>query len=401
MGIERLREVTGEVESTFGVENGAHSFADIRAIDPQITNDQLMHEIAENQQRITQFAGYVLGRKSNSRFSFGAYLRGDGTALATGVAPVDDTLQDLLTLSMGGTEDGEGSTFAAGSTTTVVNVQAGDGLEFTAGQAVMCEGTGDNGENEISVIDSISTDALTLKTALSNAPSENDTIWNSYTAYIDPSATNTWQFQALGDDAADIWLLLGCVGGFSFQDLLQTEASQLPRINFDMMVTSWEKDSGTMAAGSYDAGDLLGTTEGMEIHYQTVDSTARNLISVSSLDVQPNIVWTPLVARGNADVQHIDRIRMTDVAPQASFVADPAAAFWTAHTAQTEKYLMITFGRTAGQSWCIEIPRAVIMAAPSRSGHAEQPATSVSLRAIEDNTASTAIGRSPIRLHRL
>lgn len=401
MGIVRLREITGEVESVFGVENGAHSFADVRAIDPQLTNDQLMHEIMENQQRITQFAGYVLGRKSNSRFTFGAYMRGDGTALNTGATPADDTLQDLLTLSMGGSNSGAGSTCDAGCTTTSIVVQAGHGSRFDAGCAIMVEGTGDDGENEISVIDSISTDTLTLKTALSNAPASTDEVWNSYTAYIDPSATGSWQFQALGDDSADIWLLLGCVGGISFQDLLQSEANQLPRINFDLLCTSWEKDSGTMAAGSYDAGDLLGTTEGMEVHYQTYETTTRNLISVSSLDVQPNITWTPLVARGNADVQHIDRIRMTDVNPQATFVADPTAAFWTAHTAQTEKYLMITFGRTAGQSWCIEIPRAVIMSAPSRNAHAEQIATQVQLRALEDETAASALGRSPIRFHRL
>lgn len=402
MGIKRLQLLKGEVESAFCTENGAHSFADIRAIDPRINLDQQMHEIGENQQRITQFAGHVLGRKAASTLQFGASLRGDGTALSTGASAANDTLQDLLELCMGGSESDAGSTEdSSASTTTSIVVQNGHGSRFHSGGAIMVEGTGPNGENEISIIESISTDTLTLKVALSNAPTNGDNVWNSYTTYVDPSSTSTWQFQAIGDDSAEVFLALGCVGGFSLANLLQTDG--LPTVNFDMMVTEWQSDSASLTAGSYDGADFLGTTEGMEVHYQDHGNTTRNLISVSALDIQPNITRTQLFARGNADKQHTDRIRMTGCAPTATFTADPSSAFYTAHANQTEKILLVTFGRTAGSSWAIEIPRAVISAVPQPAGHAEQNAVSVALRAREDNCggSATARERSPIRVHRL
>jgi hypothetical protein len=403
MGIARLRELTGESESTFGVENGAHSFADVRAFDVSLTNDQTMHDEMVNRARVTTVLEQVLGRKSaNSRLGFSCYLRGDGVALASGATATDDTLQDLLTLAMGGTTSDEGGTVSGATSTTIaIDVQAGEGSRFGSGRAIMVEGTGPNGENEISIVESVTSDTLNLKIALTNAPTDGDNVWNSYTSYIDPSSTTSWQFQALGDDAADIWLALGCVGGFTLGNLLSIQ--DLPRIAFDLFVASWEKDSGTMAAGSYDGGDLLGTTEGMEIHYQTHANTTRNLISCSALDIVPNITWTPLNARGNADVQHVDRVRMTSVEPTASFTADPSSAFWTTHTAQTDKLLAVMFGRTPGQSWCIELPKIRISAAPQRAEHGEQVATTCNFRAYEDDAGglSTALALSPFRLHRL
>lgn len=405
MGIERTRLVKGELETVFGTENGSHSFFDIRAIAAALTTDQLQHDVEENLARITQAKDWVFGRRSNSKLSFGHYLRGDGTALDAAATATDDALQGLLKLCMGGSSSGAGSTIAGtGSTTTVINVATGHGARFLPGQAIMVEDSGGSGINEISVIESISSDALTLKIALTNAPTTaGKKVWNSYTAYVDPAATATWQFQTIGDHAADVFLALGCVGGFTLADLLQTEAGQIAKVNFDLMVTRWEQDTATLAAGTYDGGDLLGTTEAMEIHYQTHGTTTRNLISVSALDISPGLTWTQRLARGNGDKEQVDRYRLTQVAPTLSFTADPAAAFWTVHQAKTAKVVLVTFGRTAGQSWAIEIPNAKVYATPAREGYAEQLATRVSFRCFEDDcgAGTTALARSPIRIHRL
>lgn len=407
MGIDRLRHIKGEVEVAFATENGSHSFASIRAIDPALTRGQVMHDIMTNRQRITQGINQVLGRKSaDSKLTFGHYLRGDGVALDASASPDPDSLQLLLKLCMGGTPTyGAGSTInGTGSTTTVVNVAAGHGARFYAGGAIMVEDAGGTGINECSIIESIATDALTLKTALSNAPTTaGKKVWNSYSAFIDPSATATWQFQDCSDDDAEEWLALGCVGGFTLADLLQSEAGQLARLNFDLLVTHWEQDVLSLAAATYDGADLLGTTESMRIQYQTHGTTTRNLISVSQLDVNPGITWTPRVSRGNGDVEQIDRIRMTACAPTASFTADPSTAYLTAHTARTAKCLQIYFGRTPGSSWVIELPNLKVVSVPTRASQAEQVAQQVSFRAFEDDCgdASTAMMRSPIRIHRL
>ena len=400
MGIERLRLVNGEVESSFATENGAHSWTSFRAIDPQVTPGQLMHDELENKARITQGIEQVLGRKSEgSRLSFGLYLRGDGDALTSGASPSDDALQSLLGDCMGGSRSGDGTTIASTSTTTVLECTHTSGL--AAGGACLVEDAGGSGINQIGLIESISGTSVTLKNALSNAPSTGKVVWGAYTSYVDPSATDTWQFRALGDAAADIWLLLGVIGGFGLANLLQI--NELARINFDLFCTSWEKDVATLDSGTFDGGDMLETSEAMEIHYQNHGTTTRNLISVSALEVNPGIVWTPLNARGNADVQHVDRIRMTQCTPTVNFTADPSSAFWTIHSARTAKYLAIMFGRTAGQSWCLELPNIKTMQAPARGSHAEQIATQCGFRCFEDDAgdADSALTRSPLRLHRL
>lgn len=405
MGIDKLRALRGELETVFAVENDSHSWTDLRALDMSSTVAQQMHDRAEHKVRLAQQNAQVHGRKSEgSNVAFGLYLCGDGVALDTDATPANDTLQDLLELCMGGSASGAGSTAAADCTTTVINVQAGHGTRFAAGKAIMVEGTGPAGENEISIIESISTDALTLKIALSSAPSPDDEVWNSYTAYLDSSATATWQFQALHDDTALIFDLLGAVGRIALANILGV--SDLPRVNFELQVTDWEvntDDDLSDVVGTYDGAAPLGTTEGMEVHWQTHGTSARNLISVSALEVDPGITWTLHAARGNGDRQHIQRAVMTGIAPTATFTADPLAAFWTVFTAKTEKILAIMFGRTAGSSWCIEVPRAVMSAVPVPGAHGEQPAQQITLRAHEDDCgdATTALMRSSIRIHRL
>jgi len=402
MGVEFLRLLKYEAEASFATENGSHTWTDLRAVDPQITTAQMMHDLSENRQRITTGLSQVLGRRSEgSRLGFGLYLRGAYTALVSGATAVDDDLRKMLKLSLGGDDTGEGTVTVSGCTTTVIKVAAGRGAQFSAGQAIMVQDAGGTGVNQISIIESISTDDLTLKIALSNAVAAGKTVWNSITTYVDPSATATGQFQALGDDEADIWLLLGVVGGLTFQNILSIQ--DLPRALFDFFVSKWEKDSGTLAAGSFSSGDLLGTTEAMEIHWQDHGTSTRNLISCSQLDVVPGVTWTALNARGNGDTEQVDRIRMTGCAPTATLTADPAAALWTAFSAKTAKHLTIMFGRTAGSSWCIELPKVRISAAPPRGAHAEQIATQLQLRAFEDDcgAGTSALERSPIRIHRL
>ena len=96
MGIYRLQGLKGELESAFATENGSPALADIRAIDPVLTADQLHHDVMENKARITQARDFVLGRRSSgSRLAFGTYLRGDGVALDAAATAADDMLQGL------------------------------------------------------------------------------------------------------------------------------------------------------------------------------------------------------------------------------------------------------------------------------------------------------------------
>jgi hypothetical protein len=389
----------GEAEDSFATLNAVPALLDVRAIEPALTLEQQVHANNEKQQRITQFAGHTLGRKSG-RVSFGTYLRGDGVALTSSASPVKDTLQSLLEIAMGGGTNGAGGACVAGCTSTLlVMVNTAMATSFSAGQAVLVASTGTSNTHEMAVLKSRSTSAWTLEYALSSAPASTSVVWNAYTAYVDPAATATWQFKGIGEDGNDKFWMLGCAGGLTFADLLGLE--DVPKVQFDWMATKWLKTSATMTSGSYDGGALLGTSNDLEVHFQDDGTSTRNLISVSSLEINPGITWTPLYARGNDDIEHTDRIRLTRCEPTVTFTADAGSQFWTEFNLQTTKRLTVMSGKTAGQSWCIDIPRCVASVVPARAEHAEQTAVTVTLRALEDDAASTALGRSPIRVHRV
>lgn len=403
---EILRLLKIEEESVFATENGAHSWEDVRAIDPVIEYTRQVIRRRHRVQRLTMHQGRVLGRRGGN-LRFGHELVGAGTALAAGESPSNDTLQKLLKCSMGNSTSGEGSTInGGGATTTVLPVQVGDGANFSPGTAIMVEGTGDDGENEIRAVASISSDDITLEMALSNAPGDGDNVWNSYTAYIDPSATGTLQAQLIGEATADIWLAIGLIGGFSLENLLQLD--DVAMAMFDFMITQWATDDATLAAGSYDETDPLGTAEEMEIQYQTHGTTTKSLISVSELTIDPRLAWNIKRARGNGDIEHADRVHMrggvaTGDGPTAQLRADIDADHMTAFEAGTKKFLMAAFGRTAGSSWAICLPRCSQSEVPGRTEHDGQTASRLTLEAEENDSgdASTAVMRSPMFISRL
>ena len=402
MAISRLRMVRGEVETTFATENGSHSWLGVRAIDPQLTMEQQLHPQQYVQQRITQFPGaHLLGRRSG-RLSFGMYLCGDGTPLSVAAATTGDTLHSLVKLAMGGASSAQGSAAKAGCTLSTINVNTS--ANFSAGAAIMAP-TGTSQAREISVIKSIANSTLTLEWKMSSAATTAEKVFNSFSYYIDPAATTTWQFQCVGEagSSIDSFLCLGCVGGFSFTNLLGLDGP--PQINFDLQVTRWETDVVAITATTtYDCGaDPLNTATQMQCFYQDENTTTRTFLPVSNVEINPGIVWTPLYARGQGDTEHVERIRMTRVEPTVTFTTDAAAAYWTELNSQTVKRFALLFGATEGYSWVIDIPRAYVQTVPVRAEHAEQTAVTVTLRAKEDDAgaATSAMLRSPLRIHRL
>lgn len=394
-----LIEAKGDYNAHIG-ETNTHVWIDVAASDVELGRERQTHRRMERTQRLTQIQENVLGRRGCT-LSFGHYLQGDGVALDTGASAADDSFQTLLETVLGGGYAAAGSTCAAGSTTTVLNVQGGHGARFRAGTAILVEGTGHGGRNEMSVIRSVATDAITLEIALTNAPPATRNVWNSYTAYVDPAATATLQALLTGDASADVFLALGLAGGLTLSDLLQTD--QIARAMFALTGARWETDVDTLAAATYDGADPLGTAEEVEICWEDHGTQTRSLISCSALDIVPGVTWTHLYARGNADVDHCDRVRLTKIEPTATLTADVDADFLTDYEAQTLKALTIMNGRTAGSSWCVCIPRCVVSAPPPRAVHGEQTANTIQIQARENDAgdASTALMRSPIFISRL
>jgi len=404
--VEVLRQLKIEEEDTFNTENAAPALLDVRAIDPVFNRTQQVFRRGQRLQRLTMDPGRVLGRNEGN-LTFGHELVGAGTALSESASAANDTLQTILSACFGNSQGTWGSTAAGGGTTTVFDVAAGEGGRFKAGTAILCVGTGTSGVNEIGVIKLTAVDTITLEFALTNTPGAGAIIYNGYTSYIDPSGSTTLQAQMLAEANASEFLGLGMVGTAKPDNLLQLDNGPAV-LNFDLALAQWETDAGTMAAGSYSEPAPLGTVEDLRVQYQTENTTTRSLISVSALDIDPRLSWNLFRARGNGDINHADRVKMTggvatDSGPMASFTADVDSTFLTQMRAQTVKMLCVMFGRTPGQSWCICIPRANIIATPGETAAEEQTASEVQLAALENDSgdASTALMRSPMFITRL
>lgn len=206
--------VAEELAANFGTDlSGSATFYDIPFKEGSATLT-LNHNFLDPQTAQQYHDGYA----SQIQGPVGATLNLTMPLHALGSASDDSTaalgktdagLLMLLALTWGGIRSGDmGSTIdGAGSTTTVIDVATGEGSRFEAGCAVGLL-SGDNGELEVREVASVSTDEITLKQPLSNAPSASDAVYNATTIYPKDNPTSCLQFIAEGATTTDRWTLI-------------------------------------------------------------------------------------------------------------------------------------------------------------------------------------------------
>jgi len=404
-----------EEEDAFCIENVAPALEDVRAIDPVLTRTRQMLRRKHRLQRLAMHPDFNFGRKEGG-LTFGHELVGATTPLTAAAAPADDTLGLLIKTCLGNTYNAAGTAVVAAPapTTTTFSVTPAQGARLRAGTAILVEGTGTGGVNEVALIKSVATDDVTLEFALSAAPANGAKIWNSYSYYIDASQYKTLQGQLVGEAVADRWFAAGIYGKLTFANLLQLE--EVATCQFDLAVTQWDEDivAAGVVAGSYDEGYPVGTSDEMEIVFTDDGAGTRSLVSMSSLEIDPNVTWTVHHARGAAEREHAVRVRQTGGAavgsgPTVKCTVDIDVDFVTDFEAKTKKLVCLMSGRTAGACWAIIVPRAQIAQDPERGVHSEMTAYQLSLEAHENDTGAdssgligtTALMRSPIVVCRM
>ena len=212
--------------------------------------------------------------------------------------------------------------------------------------------------------------------------------------------TETMQFEAVGDDNADEFKLLGCVGPVGIENALGLDAP--PMFSFNWQTTRWETDVLAFATPTFDGAAPVPTSDEVEILYGTHGTTTRTCLTLSALECDFGINWEALYARGCADVEHVARIVQTGARPTVTITPDIAAGYLSDYTAQTVKRLTYIYGTTPGKIVVVDFPRLRISAPPARAEHASQIAATVQFIADEDDAlTTTAMGRSPVRITRL
>lgn len=210
------------------------AFQDGFSLSPEIeelTNTELQSSIGT--------AAPVLGVE-NPTGSFSHYFRGSGVE---GQAPNFGLLLKAMFGSV--TVNATEYDLVAGSTTTVLNVDAGEGSNFYRGQALLVKNA--SGGFEVRNVLSVATDALTLSQALNNAPAATTNLGKAVT-YL-PVNTN--------HPTLSLWTYRGNQGAIELMTGVRPVDMTL---NFN--------------AGEFISGDF--SLEGIEYKFNPLTTTASN-----------------------------------------------------------------------------------------------------------------------------
>lgn len=371
-----------------------------------LTTDSL--DPQQDVQSRMEYREEVLGKRS-ATIAFTCNFAPTGTAATTAQTSVTGALGLLLKAVMGGETKAAGSTASTGSTTSVINVQTGHGSRWASGGAMGRVNTA--GQLEVREVESVATDAVTLKQGFSAAPSSTNKLYNCVTYSMTEDPAESLQFLVQGVEAQDCWLLLGCqaVGGITVA--LDVTGAALPSVAFNFTAADYKMPAemavaptsiGTATFTNYEpivghAGSLRVFTVGAS----TV--TSASLVHASAIAFTPKISFVPVTSPSGTNT--IYRWRAGRVAPPCEGSFTPFfedVQWWTARDSRTDKAVLYQSGITPGAAFVLSAP-TVQITNPQRtvSGDeiAGQTITWKARRDTDVGSSSTALAKSPFRIH--
>lgn len=411
--VQRLRVWS---ESTFATDGTGTlaNYTDVPAVEGSMTVQVMTDSIdpGQLQQYIHDYREEVLGKKS-ATLSFTMNLAPTGTAAVTATSAVTGALGTILKAVLGGETKAAGSTSSTGSTATVINVQSGHGSRFTAGGALGW--TNASGVFEMREIESIATDAITLKHALSGSPANTDPIYNVASYFFTSDPTESLQFIAEGAESDDRWLLLGCQCT-GMQMAIDVTGAQLPRITFTFAAANWLDSAstagsltGTIGAATYSNFTPISGHAG-ELRVFTVAASTlvtSSKVHASAIAFNPKVSFVPVTSpSGTNTIQRWRRARQVPPVEGSWTEIYEGLTRFTARTSKTDYAVFYQIGTTAGSAVLISVP-CVQVVNPQRAPDASQLAgQTVPWKARKDADvfisaapATTDQGRSPFRIH--
>lgn len=389
-------------ETAFATVEGSPTWRDVRiTARPKIDPSQGFFPDPAIRQRLEERYAMIPGLKSGANLApIQLAMSGTGTAAGDGVAALgaaNVTDGQLLKNAFGGESLGTGSTVDdVAPSVTGFDVAAGEGSQFSVGQAVLCTTTAGL---EANVIASISTDSMTFTRAFSSAPA-NGSVVHAGATYYPANPSGTLQFRSLdAEAAAAYWTWLGCQLQVKFSNLNQNQEC---RMDFEAMVTDWaESSGGALAMASFDHttnAPVPGSAS--ELHIQDVATTTRNLIHFSDIKIDPGVTFNAIPsASGTEGVQGFGQVTSL---PKIEVTVNSFGADWFDDvTAQQALYLHYQIGATAGNTLLFEIPNMTLDGVPERASVAGQNGLTLKFTGRGLGTDDDDLLQAPIRFHRL
>lgn len=369
--ITNVQRMRLRVEPTFATDATATlaQYTDVPFIEGSLSvtliEEMLNPEYA--QQHLDGYPVQLVGKRACA-VSFSLNLAPTGTAGASGVAQVEGALGTLLKTVMGAQNLATGDDVQASPspTTTGFTVANAAANNLLAGCAIGV-GTGASGAIEAREIESVATNALTLKMALSGAPSSGEDVRAFASYWLDQNPSTTLQFIVEGAEQDDRWLLLGC----QLESMsLEMSLDQLPRITFQMRGVRWIHGGDTatsligaaIAAATYTA--VAPTRVAGEVLWQTVGTSTRpDPLAISSLSIEPALGYVPVPSpSGTNGVSSWRRNRVAPVAKGSLTVPFGAETEYVdVRAAKTLKCLFAQWGTTAGGIVLVSLPTVQIV----------------------------------------
>lgn len=213
--------------------------------------------VGHSQQHIDGMAEKVLGIKT-WELSYQMNMETVDTKAGNGVTIAQGALGRMLKIGMGGERLGVGDTFAVSAGTNAFDVTTG--ARWVAGSAI-AGATGAGNALEVRVIESISSNTVTLKHNFTETTVNTETAWNSATYYLetgDGDTITSAQFALEGLEQDDRWLLMG---GQLTGLAIEAGPGIVPTMTFTWQGVDWDYADGTDTSGT-----LTGSTLGIETY---------------------------------------------------------------------------------------------------------------------------------------
>jgi len=346
----------------------------------------------------------VLGKRACS-LGLTLHLSGSGTALDGNVAPLNSTnwwMARFLQTIMGGLQTefppSAVTQVQAGSTTTVVNVTAGHGFRFIPGRAI---GVIVNGRYELREVLSRSTDAISLKVALSAAPTTGTTAIASYTFFLTEDPQNTLQIWMEGYEQSDKFVYLGLQGPIG----LNITTAALAQMTVQLSGADWQQTApATFVAGTLSNYNPVPVVDS-EFIVAEVGNTTRNVVACQNQQWSPGINYIPITTPAGVQTM-LGWRRGRSVAMTGSFQpyfdssVNPDWYFDDVIRARLAMFQQIGSSASEGGLVLLSSP-TVQIETPQRADNGNLSALSVNWRARHDEAlaGTSELLRSAFRIH--
>lgn len=351
----------------------------------------------------------LMQKRCTSSFATALHSHGvDMAGVAAAPSEASWALGLLLKTTMGGLAaraSGGATTVQAGSTTTVVNVTAGRGGDFFADGVLACQTVSGSSALEARPIQSISTDAITVKEAFSATPVTGTSARGGVTVYPTEDPSTSVQAVIEGNEQDDRVVHYGLQGGHKINVPVGAPDGdgevQLPTMSFDLMGGGWARGTpGAPQTVSYSMYEPIANVAS-ELTTPAFGVSTRVHVDDAAFALEVAIAYKAIttgLASGLADNVLRQRRQASRPLVKGNFLTVFESTAWESiRDARTPTSIYKQIGNLAGGGMLIDVPRAQITdVQPADNNGATGQLVSFEGR---HDDGSTELGRAALRYH--